>query len=243
MNLLLDAKGNTKTAKQATGFDIKSYNLSMAPYGNSEESKHELRKICPFASKGCVDTCLTTSGHGNIPKTIKSRKRKLDLYLNDRAEFVRQLIEDLNKVEATAIKRNSITACRLNVISDVSWEKILPHYGHQLTDFPHTQFYDYTAIFSRLLGNLPANYFLIFSLKENNKEAARKALKMGKNLAVVFRGGFPKTFWNYPVKSGENHDFRFLEEQNNPVVIGLTPKGKAIKDTSGFVLDYTGPHM
>ena len=55
------------------------------------------------------------------------------------------------------------------------------------------------------------------------------------NKAVVFRKELPDTFRGVKVIDGDKHDMRFLDESN--VVVGLTAKGPAKKDYSGFVVD------
>ena len=42
-------------------------------------------------------------------------------------------------------------------------------------------------------------------------------------------------FKDVKVIDGDEHDMRFLDEPN--VVVGLKAKGKAKKDSSGFVID------
>ena len=45
----------------------------------------------------------------------------------------------------------------------------------------------------------------------------------------------PETFLGRPVINGDKDDLRFLDPKN--VIVGLYAKGKAKKDTSGFVID------
>jgi hypothetical protein len=60
------------------------------------------------------------------------------------------------------------------------------------------------------------------------------ALANGANVAVVFRTSkYPEKFLGVPVVDGDENDLRFLDPKN--VVVGLYAKGKARKDTSGFV--------
>jgi hypothetical protein len=60
-------------------------------------------------------------------------------------------------------------------------------------------------------------------------------LAAGGNVAVVFRGSLPETFKGYKVVDGDLTDLRFADEKN--VVVGLTQKGQAKKDESGFVVE------
>jgi hypothetical protein len=58
-------------------------------------------------------------------------------------------------------------------------------------------------------------------------------LKAGGNVAAVFKT-IPKTWKGFPVVDGDETDLRFLDGKN--VIVGLKAKGKAKKDTSGFVV-------
>jgi hypothetical protein len=98
--------------------------------------------------------------------------------------------------------------------------------------YPGLQFYDYTKRHNR--KNLPENYTLVYSLGEDNDLMAKTALSNGANVAVVFRNrNYPKDYLNVPVVDGDQNDLRFLDPKN--VVVGLYAKGRAKKDTSGFV--------
>ena len=63
----------------------------------------------------------------------------------------------------------------------------------------------------------------------------REALAKGMNIAVVFRKDLPKSYKNMPVINGDKTDMRFKDPVG--VIVGLKAKGKARKDTSGFVID------
>jgi hypothetical protein len=109
--------------------------------------------------------------------------------------------------------------------------------------FPEVQFYDYTKRHNR--KNLPANYHLTYSLAENNDALANTALNNGMSVAAVFRNeatvltleetGYLLQGLRVPVVSGDESDLRFLDPKS--VIVGLYAKGKAKKDTSGFVRD------
>jgi hypothetical protein len=100
-----------------------------------------------------------------------------------------------------------------------------------MREFKNVQFYDYTKIPGR--EKLPKNYHLTFSRSEVNENDCLNELQKGRNVAVVF-DVLPTTWNGYPVICGDNDDLRFLDPKN--VVVGLTAKGKAKKDDSGFVV-------
>jgi hypothetical protein len=149
-------------------------------------------------------------------------------------EFKRLLREDLGKFEAYCKRKEVQPVTRLNGTSDKLWLDII-------RDFPEIQFYDYTKVFNRVAKDLPENYHLTLSYSRANPEYADKVLayadKYKANIAVVFRdkNNIPETFLGRPVINGDADDLRFLDPQG--VVVALYAKGKAKKDTSGFVID------
>jgi hypothetical protein len=127
-------------------------------------------------------------------------------------------------------------ASRLNGTSDIAWESI-KHNGKSVMEyFPDMQFYDYTKSPSRMMrflnNEMPANYHLTFSKSETNYEDCRKVLRNGGNIAVVFQNKLPSHYMGHLVVAGDDSDVRFIDPEN--VVVGLTAKGKARKDESGF---------
>jgi hypothetical protein len=59
-------------------------------------------------------------------------------------------------------------------------------------------------------------------------------LSAGGNVAAVFAGELPETWHGFPVINGDESDWR--PGDGTGVVVGLTPKGKAKLDQSGFVI-------
>ena len=82
---------------------------------------------------------------------------------------------------------------------------------------------------------LPANYSLTFSRSETNG-AALLRLPSTANVAVVFHKRLPDTVAGRRVINGDATDLRFLDPQG--VIVGLLAKGKAKRDTSGFVVPF-----
>ena len=101
--------------------------------------------------------------------------------------------------------------------------------------FPDVQFYDYTKVLGRKVSGIP-NYHLTFSAADGNDLDVKKAILQGLNVAVVFgikkTQPMPETYNGLPVFNGDESDLRFLDPKG---VVGLYAKGKAKKDTSGFV--------
>ena len=77
---------------------------------------------------------------------------------------------------------------------------------------------------------------MTFSRSETNDDDCRAVLAAGGNVAVVFRKKPLPSIWHgFPVLDGDQTDLRFLDPAGS--VIGLTAKGSAKKETSGFVVD------
>lgn len=192
-------------------------------------------EVCNGRSKGCFNSCLYTAGHGRYNYTKNGRIRKTKMFFENREEFKNLLIKDIEALVRKSERENKKPVVRLNGTSDVKWEEVFPDL---FTMFPNVLFYDYTKIqkrFSRFMNKeLPKNYYLIFSMHENNTAFAEDALKKGFNVAIVFEK-MPKTHKGFKVINGDNHDFRFLEKHTGRV-IGLLPKGSAKRDQTGFVV-------
>jgi hypothetical protein len=74
---------------------------------------------------------------------------------------------------------------------------------------------------------------LTFSKADGNDMDVRIAISNGMNVAVVFKQ-VPDTYLGRPVINGDETDLRFLDPKG--VIVGLKAKGKAKKDTTGFVV-------
>tara|TARA_R110000737_G_scaffold91829_1_gene124466 strand:+ start:384 stop:1076 length:693 start_codon:yes stop_codon:yes gene_type:complete len=228
MKLLTDPQGNPKTNKSMK----KGYYtpvLHMLPANLSGYN------VCPKASEGCKMACLNTAGRGGIIKkgestnVIQEARRKRTLYyFQERESFYNQLTREIKNAENRAKKRGLKLAIRLNGTSDLRHEN-----SQIMQEFKHVQFYDYTAIPNR--RNLPSNYHLTFSRKENNSNDVLTAIKNGLNVAVVFEKYLPKMFLGLPVFNGDETDLRFKDPKES--IIGLIAKGKAKKDHSGFTVN------
>ena len=185
-------------------------------------------EVCPKRTKGCTDACLNTAGRGGMFKKgentnmiQKARIRKTEYFFNDRAAFLADLTTDIMKAVNYARRKGLKPVFRLNGTSDLSWEK----YGI-IEQFPTIQFYDYTKVLGRKIAHLQ-NYHLTFSAADGNDSDVQKALAQGMNVTVVY-DRIPEG-----VYSADEDDLRFLDPKVG--IIGLKAKGRAKKDTSGFV--------
>ena len=233
--------GNPKVLKgMKQGFN--TYILHLAPYNLSGY------QTCPKATAGCAAACLNTAGRGGMFKrgentnTIQqARIRKTKMFFEARVDFMALLVKDIELAIKQSERLGLVPVIRLNGTSDIAFEKYEVVRGGKLfknvfSAFPTIQFYDYTAILGRKIAEV-SNYSLTFSAKDGNDADVQSAIQQGYNVATVF--GIKKTepmpeFYNgLPVFNGDESDLRFLDPKG--VVVGLYAKGKAKKDTSGFV--------
>ena len=219
---------NTKT-KKSKKLGIKTTGLSLLPniMGGG-------KNLCKYASAGCRNACLVVTGMGVFPVVKEARMARTKMYLNHKKYFVEKLKKEISAEEKKAEKAGMKCAIRLNVLSDEAWHEII-----DFNEWPNVQFYDYTPNTPRMIkylkGELPKNYHLTYSRKENNQAQVELILKMGGNVAVVFQNKLPETYLGKKVVFGDDSDARFLDEKN--VVVGLIAKGKkAREDSSNFVI-------
>jgi hypothetical protein len=203
------------------------------------------KNTCPKATAGCKQACLNTAGRGGIFKKgettniiQQARIRKTKQFFESRDVFMFDLVRDIKNAIKQAEKKDLIPAFRLNGTSDISWEKYScrrdgTEYKNIFEAFPEVQFYDYTKILGRKVSGIP-NYHLTFSRADGNEMDARLAASNGMNVAVVFKKELPDTYFGKTVINGDDTDLRFLDPKS--VIVGLKAKGKAKKDTSGFVV-------
>lgn len=185
-------------------------------------------EVCPRRSAGCTAACLYTAGMGAFSNVQQARINKTKMFFEDRANFMDQLRKDIKALVKKATKQNMKPAIRLNGTSDIEWTR----FGI-MDEFPDVQFYDYTKVFSRLTQKRPANYHITFSKNESNDEECAAALELGVNVAAVFKT-LPQQWMGRQVISGDETDVRFVDGKG--IIVGLTAKGKAKKDNTGFVI-------
>lgn len=234
IKLLTPDFANAKTAKNQQFSGYMSYIMHLSPADMAFKYIGRVGSLCPFASKGCKAACLNTAGRGRFDSIQLSRLRKSLYFILFKREFMSHLEKEINKLEAKARKANKQLVLRLNGTSDIPWESIKLESGLNVFQrFETIQFYDYTKVPTRLERLNFKNYFVVFSASESNDTHWAKALQLGFNVAMVFNE-IPQEYNGVKVVNGDEHDFRFLD-QGRGVIVGLKAKGKAKRDTSGFV--------
>jgi len=214
--ILTPPNANPKLAKSS----IPIYGITLAPAGSSGY------QVCPNRSKLCEEACLgVVAGRGRMPRTRAARILKTKLLFENPYRFFLKLNQELYK----AVRKHGSwrLALRCNVLSDLPWEDFAP----ELHTYPIIR-YDYTKVFSRLVGWKDIHY--TFSYSGHNARLCFAALKRGVNVAVVVsnevkekclaKGRVDIFGGNYPVLDGDISDARFLDPQGHIVL--LRGKGK-----------------
>lgn len=242
--------GNTKTDKNAA-YGYLTGQLSLAPSRLSG-----VINVCPHASKGCIGSCLNTADRGRFTATQAARINKTKYLFHNggpglsglnkiNPAAVENIKRDLAALERAAQRAGLKAAARLNCMSDIYPESWRDNAGLLMDQFPNITFYDYTKNYARMLEylrhKLPKNYHLTFSRSENNWPNCVDVLKRGGNVAAVFRGSLPEIYNSFIVTAGDAHDLTF--KYTPGTLLGLTAKGRAKKDTSGFVIDPGAPGL
>jgi hypothetical protein len=236
---LLGIDTNAKTIK-GEKYGIKTAILYLMPSDLSGIMLCAMAKIA-----GCEGPCLFTAGRGAMSNVMLSRLRKT-LYFNQfRDQFMAQISREISLEKAKAKRQGYKLIVRLNGTSDIRFENIeLPLINGPTIFDLHSdiQFYDYTKLANR--KNVPANYDLTFSYSGVPAYApyVAKAVAKGERIAVVFRNRATvetmlangETFLGLPVVDGDDTDIRHLDPKG--AIVALYAKGKARKDTSGFVV-------
>jgi hypothetical protein len=210
-----------------------------------------IANLCAYASGACAKECIDTAGRMVMPIASNARHGRTVLFMKQREEYWTKLIFEITRLRRQALRREMIPAVRLNGTSDVLWEKTpIRINGVKIANnimelFKDVQFYDYTKYpyAKRPKESLPANYDLTFSRSESNESEVLENLRNGRRVAVVYNtkphGTPPKRYHaldgsRWKVIDGDLSDIRFNDPDG--VVVHLYAKGKARKDTSGFVV-------
>ena len=218
VNCLLDRFGaNTKLKKSSKGV----YNvagLSLMPS----------IKFCPMSIKaGCFELCLKSAVRGRFNNVVNARNNKSNFYNNDYDLFMTLLRYELELHIMNCKKNNVNPSARLNVLSDIPYEKT-----DIFNEYEEIYFYDYTKRANRLEAcNRINNYKLMFSYSGRDAylNQVSKALDFSNPIAVVFRKNFPKFFLGREVFDGDLSDIDNSTKYNK--VIGLKAKGSLAKNS------------
>lgn len=237
------------------GWIIKGLALAPADIGG--------REACVWRSAGCSKACNGMfSGGNNMPGTRRAMIERKTLFFENRPAFIAQLRDELNALSRQAKRQNMRAAVRLNVSSDIVWERIAPEI---FAEFPGIEFFDYTKAAIRHRPELPKNYTLSHSVFERSTYAdIISAIDAGRNIVAAFnsayvwgaiqrKGYLPRTLRIVDreglrttivvdCRNGDRHDLRLPLADGRGKCVALRGKGgralvaRAVAD--GFILDF-----
>lgn len=211
---------NKKLEKSVPGFIIKG--LALAPHKIANGKTN----VCPWAGE-CARTCIWTSGLNKLQTAIDSKIEKTLFFIRDREGFIAQLSDEITREKQSAKRQGKKLALRLNLFSDVLWEKIAPEL---FTDHQDVQFYDYTKAPAGV-RTPPANYRLTYSYSERSTPEDIAHYSKAGSIAVVFSSRPVK--WNgMRVFDADQNDSRWQDQPGT--VAGLVPKNGLAKAESRF---------
>jgi hypothetical protein len=225
-NMLLNIDGNAKTVKgQKQGYMTGILYLKPS------------KKVCPFASKHCLKSCLNTAGRGIMKNVQAGRKRKTDLYFKSPQLFLHELVKDISTLKRRARKAGLIPVVRLNGTSDINFADLRDCHGMNIFElFAETIFYDYTKDIEKALNNQIANYHLTFSASGENESDVLKALQAGLNVTKVYKNIDFLEYQKENYINGDLHDLRFIDKKRKPgFIVALKAKGQARKHENPFI--------
>lgn len=228
--------------------------LAMAPAAYSGKD------LCAWRTDGCTDACNGFWSGMNV--TISTRLALIGralLFNYFREVFAEKLRAELRNFAKLCARLGLIPAVRLNVSTDVVWERVL---SGIFAEFSAIRFLDYTKALPKHRPQLPANYSLVHSFNERTTTAdVESIVKAGRNVVIAFDsayapsrglwGALPKAVrftdaagrdFTLPVVNGDRHDLRLPDMDGRGVVVGLHGKSgrnrveKAV--ASGFMIHH-----
>lgn len=231
---------------------FRAIGLAVAPAAYSGKD------LCAWRTAGCTAACNGFWSGMNV--TISTRLALIGralLFNWFRELFERKLRRELANYAKLCKRLGLIPCCRLNVSTDVVYERLL---AWIFAEFTMIRFLDYTKALPRHRATLPANYELCHSFNEKTTtEDVESIVSAGRNVVIAFDsayapsrglwGSLPKSVrftdsagrdFTLPVVNGDRHDLRLACMDGRGVVIGLHGKSgrskveKAVE--SGFMI-------
>lgn len=216
--LLAPPDANVKIGKN----EVATWSLTLTPADQSGKWN-----TCTWATRQCKEACVMwTAARGRMWSVRQGRLVRTAFLAEHPAAFLALLTDEVRRLE----KRGKPFGLRLNVASDIRYERIAPW----LFDTVWGQYYDYSKapVGSRIV---PDNYRVTYSHSERwTDDDVRNAVAAGHNVAVVFavaKHDIPATHLGIRVIDGDLSDFRFGDPAG--VIVGLAAKGDAKSMTSG----------
>lgn len=194
---------------------------------------------CAGSSCGCRAVCLIFAGQNQWPSSAVARVMRTRFLMEHPKLFKAKLARELAKERKKALANGFRFAFRFNTLSDVD---VVSMFGDLIVE--GDLWLDYTkmqAKYRAWLQRSTPGYHLTFSRSETNEPFCIEMLGLGGTVTVVVRDEWVKAamlrdgFLGFPAVDGDLSDRRWEDPRSHWVV--LTAKGRATKDTSGFVVD------
>lgn len=210
--------------------------LALAP------AQYSGKELCAWRTSGCTMACNGFWSGMNV--TISTRLALIGravLFNWYRDIFRSKLRRELGNFAKLCKRTNVRPAVRLNVSSDVVWERL---FAELFTEFPMIHFLDYTKALPKHRPTLPPNYQLVHSFNERTTAAdVWDIVQSGRNVVIAFDsayapsrglwGALPRSVrftddsgrdFTLPVVNGDRHDLRLRDMDGRGVVVGLHGK-------------------
>ena len=251
---LLSANSKLKKLPGKAG-RYRAIGLALAPANFSG------RELCPWRTSGCSAACNGFWSGMNVTSSTRAALIGRALLWHGHRELFREkLLKELRNFRALCCRSGVIPAVRLNVSSDIVWERQFPEL---FTEFPDIRYYDYTKALPRHRPTLPKNYQISHSFGERTTTAdIADIVASGRNVVIAFDSAYApqRQLWGalpsavqfsddngrhlkLQVVNGDRHDIRIPELDGRGVVIGLHGKSgrKRVDDAvkSGFMLHHS----
>lgn len=234
-DILTDNKSQPKLHKSIAA----TYGLTLAPHKAYAQFASDARvNVCPAASGGCIGACLTSSGHGRWDSVQFARLVRMGFLFSDPIAAGIILAHEILR----AVGKHGTVRIRLNVVSDIRWEYVIPEAMGFLARNHGVAFYDYTK-WQPARRNSTEFYSLTYSAHEGMSDSDIRALVAeGHNVAIVFAASKRDVIarvnagarWNgIPLVDGISTDDRTLDPRG--AIVALAALGDAIGEASGFV--------
>ncbi len=197
---------------------VATYIVYLSPHKSSGYGN-----TCSHATKGCISSCLYSSGRFRVFNKIgEARIKKTKFYFQQPEKFAYHLCKEIENKNRLWTKKGYDFSVRINGTTDLSVEDYAGI--NLLKKYENLTFYDYSKNPQRLeLAKKYQNYHLTFSYSGdigNNWEKAKEILNNGVNVAIVFYPDIPKDeFRGFPVINGDISDVRFLDAKSSIIAL------------------------
>jgi len=158
---------------------------AMAPFKFASAAHN----LCTWATPGCIEACNGLFAGMNVtPSTRFALIGRARLYLEFRELFKAKLREEIRRFVKLCKRTGRIPAIRLNVSSDIVWERI---FAEIFAEFPEVCFYDYSKALPKHRPKLPGNYTVAHSYSEKTTFSDVESIfAAGRNIIVAFDSAY-----------------------------------------------------